>query len=69
MPDAPAVSGIHIDREACIGSGMCIVYAPSTFAHDEHAKAVVRDLPHDQLEKIRIAVEACPMGALTLDEH
>jgi len=28
---------IAVDRELCLGSGMCIVYAPATFAHDDAA--------------------------------
>ena len=26
-----------------MGSGMCIVYAPDTFAHDDETKAIVVD--------------------------
>lgn len=51
-----------------MGSGMCIMYAPGTFAHDEATKAVVVDSEGDPSEQIRIAVEACPTGALTLVE-
>ena len=49
-----------------MGSGMCIVYAPESFAHDEQTKAVVIDPPGDPIDKIRTAVDACPMGALSL---
>lgn len=49
-----------------MGSGSCIVYAPSTFSQDEEAKAVVIDLVGDPLERIRTAVEACPADALDL---
>jgi ferredoxin len=45
---------------------MCIVYAPGTFAHDEEAKAMVVDAEGDPVEAIRTAVEACPVGALSL---
>ena len=61
MPD-----GIVVDRELCMGSGMCIVYAPNTFAHDDETKAVVIDPPGDPIEAVRTAVEACPTGALRL---
>ena len=59
---------IAIDRELCMGSGMCIMYAPSTFAHDDDTKAVVVDAAGDRAEAIRTAVEACPTGALTVSE-
>ena len=40
----------HVDRDVCIGSGMCIVYAPGTFAQDAEAKVVVLDPPADDLD-------------------
>jgi len=66
MPDAERTPTIAIDRELCMGSGMCIVYAANTFAHDEETKAIVVDPTGDSIEAIRIAVEACPTGALRL---
>jgi ferredoxin len=52
-----------------MGSGMCLVYAPGTFEHDEHTKAIVVDAAGDPIEAIRTAVEACPTGALHLIEQ
>lgn len=49
-----------------MGSGLCIVYAPDTFAHDDEAKAVVVDPQGDPIDPIRMAVEACPTGSLWL---
>ncbi len=57
---------MEIDRDRCIGSGMCLVYAPGTFAHDEHTKAVADPASTDDLGTIRVAVEACPTHALHL---
>lgn len=57
---------IVVDREICMGSGLCVVYAPNTFEHDDETKAVVRDPVGDPLEAIRTAVDACPTGALSL---
>jgi ferredoxin len=42
------------------------MYAPGTFAHDEEAKAIVVDPEGDPAEAIQIAVEACPVSALSL---
>ncbi|RBY84375.1 ferredoxin [Blastococcus sp. TF02A-26] len=67
MPDeASPGPAVAIDREACLGTGLCIVYAPRTFAHDDETKAVLQDPPHDDPDDVRTAVEACPMGALAL---
>jgi ferredoxin len=52
-----------------MGSGMCTMYAPSTFAQDEETKVVVTDPAGDPAEAIRIAVEACPTGALSLADN
>ena len=49
MPDLR----IAVDREVCMGSGMCIVYAPGTFSHDEQAKAVAADPPADDDATVR----------------
>ena len=59
---------ITADRERCIGSGMCSVYAAGTFTQDEEAKVVLLDPPGDDLETIRVAVEACPTRALTMND-
>jgi ferredoxin len=61
---------ITVDRERCMGSGMCLVYAPGTFAHDEQTKAIVVDPAGNAIDMIRNAVEACPTSALsvTIDE-
>jgi len=57
---------VAVDRARCLGSGMCVVYAPDTFAHDDEAKAVVQDPAADALDAVREAVDACPTGALRL---
>ena len=66
MTDDRSAWTIVIDRELCMGSGQCIVYAPNTFAHDEHTKAIVVDPDGDPIDTIRVAVEACPTSALRL---
>jgi ferredoxin len=66
MPEGDAVPTIVIDRELCMGSGMCIVYAPATFAHDDETKAVVVDPQGDPIAAIQNAVQACPTSAIKL---
>jgi ferredoxin len=63
----PEISpNIVVDRELCMGSGMCIVYAPGTVAHDDETKAVVVDPAGDPIESIRNAVQACPTSAIRI---
>ena len=58
---------ITIDRDLCLGSGMCIVYAPNTFAHDAEAKVTVIDPEGDPIDAVRSAVQGCPTSALSLE--
>jgi len=59
---------IEVDRDVCMGSGLCTVYAPGTFDIDEEARSVVSDPGGDDLGQIRAAVQACPTGAIRLTE-
>jgi ferredoxin len=66
MPEDGEVPNVVIDRDVCIGSGVCVVYAGGTFTQDEESKSVLLVPTTDSAEQIRIAVEACPTGALRL---
>ena len=66
MPDPERTPTIAVDRELCMGSGMCIVYAPGTFAHDADTKAVVVDARGDPAASIANAVQACPTSAISI---
>ncbi len=66
---SPQGWSVTVDRERCMGSGVCLLYAPGTFTHDAEAKAVVLDEPTDDIDAVRTAVEGCPMAALHLTEQ
>ena len=59
---------IQIDPHACIGAENCLRYAPATFETDERGKARTQVGEWDPVESIRVAVESCPMGALSIKE-
>ena len=59
---------VAVDRELCMGAGLCVLYAPGTFAHDAEAKAYVVDAPTDDLDTVRTAASACPTAAITIDD-
>jgi ferredoxin len=63
--DEPRIS-IEIDRELCMGSGVCVVYAARTFEIDDDTKSTVVDVSGDPLEQIRSAASGCPTGAITV---
>ncbi len=66
VPDSADHPAITIDREACTGHGVCIQFAPSTFAHDAETKVIVIDASGDTIEYLSAAAEGCPTGAIVL---
>ena len=57
---------IEIDWDLCMGSGNCMFWAPKTFDLSEDGHAVVIDPGGDDEERIRIAAQGCPVGAISL---
>ncbi|WP_410652917.1 ferredoxin [Amycolatopsis sp. cmx-4-54] len=54
---------LEVDRERCVGAGMCVLTAPEVFAQDDE-DGRVRLLDRDPAE-IGDAVQLCPAGAIT----
>lgn len=61
---------IRLDPDACVGHGRCYVLDAGHFEPDDlgHCVVVSPDLAPDDAEVARKAVQACPEGALTLEE-
>jgi ferredoxin len=59
---------IEIDRIRCDGFGMCAELLPELIELDDWGYPIVRpgDVPDDLLHHARMAVEACPVLAITL---
>jgi ferredoxin len=60
---------LGVDRERCIGAGMCVLTAPGVFDQDaEDGRVVPLDLtPAPELGPVvREAVQVCPSGAITI---
>ena len=57
---------IRVDRDLCMGSAQCSMYAPHTFDQDEDAVAVVIDHHGDPDDAIEVAIGSCPTRALSL---
>lgn len=63
---------IVVDRDRCIGSGMCVLTLPGVFDQsDEDGQVLVQKTSPEpyQLDSVRRAVRLCPMSALSLDER
>jgi ferredoxin len=57
---------IKIDWDLCMGSGNCMFWAPDTFDLSEDGHAVVIDPSATDEERLRIAAQGCPVGAISL---
>jgi len=57
---------IEIDRDECIGDGLCADEAPGTFEMDDEDIAVVIDPEGDDPDTILEAAKSCPSDAIIL---
>ncbi len=57
---------IRIDTDRCMGSGNCVFWAPDSFDLADEGHAVVLDPGASDEERLRIAAEGCPVGAISL---
>jgi len=57
---------VRIDWDRCMGSGNCVFWAPDTFALGDDGHAVVVDPAATDEERLKIAAQGCPVGAITL---
>ncbi len=56
-----------IDRDACMGSGNCLHWAPEVFALDEDGIALVHGDPTAFEEQVRQAAINCPTRAIRIE--
>ncbi len=61
---------IRLDPDACVGHGRCYVLDPERFAPDDlgHCEVVEPNPSDDALARVRRAVDACPEGALVIED-
>lgn len=60
---------IEVDRERCVGSGMCAFSVPGVFDQsDDDGRVVllVENPEPEDIEAVKDAVSLCPSGALSL---
>lgn len=59
---------VKIDRDACIGCGLCEGICPEVFKMDDENIAVVIAQPDAATEdKAKEAAESCPASAITIE--
>ena len=59
---------VRIRRGACCGNAECVEIAPAVFALDSKNKVVVLDPDAVRPETLLEAAEACPCGAIVLED-
>jgi ferredoxin len=66
MAEEDDVLEVKIDWDRCMGSGNCVFWAPETFDLSDDGHAVVVDAAATEEERLRIAAQGCPVGAISL---
>lgn len=59
----------HVDKEACIGCGLCESICPEVFIMEDDGKAVAIDaeISGDVIDSARSAEEQCPVEAIKIE--
>jgi ferredoxin len=59
---------ILINRHECCGHAQCAEVLPNVFAIDSQQKSTVLDPEAASLERVLEAAEACPCGAIVVED-
>ncbi|MFF5788975.1 ferredoxin [Streptomyces sp. NPDC012693] len=60
---------INVDRDRCLGAGMCALTAPEVFDQDEQeGRVLLLDAlpPQERHAAVRIAAGVCPASVITV---
>lgn len=63
--------GVEVDKERCVGAGMCALTAPDVFTQDDDGFSEMlpgRPAGTGDHPLVREAVRACPVGAVSLTD-
>jgi ferredoxin len=64
------MSKITLDQNKCIGCNTCPLMDPETFEMDTSIyKAKIKKQPKEINDNIKSAVDACPVGAITIEKN
>lgn len=60
----------RIDRDACIGCGLCTEICPEVFEMDDEGIAIVikSPVPQDLEDQAQDAADQCPTDAISIEE-
>ncbi|MGW2563219.1 ferredoxin [Streptomyces sp. NPDC001514] len=63
---------VRVDRDRCLGAGMCALTAPQVFDQDEDEGLVVllnARPPEEQHAAVRVASGVCPASVITVTQR
>ncbi|MEV0280481.1 ferredoxin [Streptomyces sp. NPDC050610] len=63
---------LSVDRERCVGAGMCVLSVPEVFDQDvDDGRVLVLDAepPSGREASVRLAAGVCPAGAISVLER
>ena len=60
---------VKVDKEICIGCGLCPVVCPEVFVIDDDGKSgvIVMEVPNNSIDNVKEAEEGCPVAAISLN--
>ena len=60
---------IRVDKDKCIGCGVCVALAPDYFKLGPNGKSepIKEEVAPEDEEKVRSAANSCPTGAIILE--
>lgn len=59
----------NVDKDTCIGCGLCPSTCPEVFEMNEDGKAeaIKSSIPDDAIDSARDAKDGCPVSAITIE--
>lgn len=55
---------VNVNKDVCIGCGLCTGLLPSVFEFDDDGKAKANEVPAEDEGSIADVVAQCPVGAI-----
>lgn len=57
-----------VDKDTCIGCGLCPAVCPEVFIMEDDGKAgvIVAEVPNNSIDNAKEAEESCPVAAISL---
>ena len=59
----------NVDKDTCIGCGLCPTIAPEVFDMDDDGKAytILEEVPENSKEAVKEAEGSCPVAAISVE--